>query len=102
MSGGSLKKLGTESNGISGTVCWANSTGLSLTTRAERRVFISASNVERLLRLKEFFSLNQHQLSRSSEEFVARTIPAFGCNPIDDFVGIHNVAGLTVDAVREI
>src|SRR5262252_9289353 len=39
-SGGSLKKLGTESNGISGTACWANSVGVIIRIATTRTVFI--------------------------------------------------------------
>ena len=40
MSGGSLKKLGTESNGISGTDgCCANSVGVTTTTSARAHFF---------------------------------------------------------------
>src|SRR5262245_13693695 len=33
---------------------------------------------------------------------VIRPAPAFGRDPIDDLVGIHNIASFAVDAVREI
>ena len=38
----------------------------------------------------------------ASEKFVTRAISAFGGYPVDDFVGVHDVAGLAVDTVGEI
>src|SRR5580700_9609017 len=40
MPGGSLKKSGTESKEISGTVCWAKDSGASKTSIAKSVVFI--------------------------------------------------------------
>src|SRR6516162_3909128 len=37
---GSLKKFGTESNGISGTACCANSAGLTINSKGRRNRFI--------------------------------------------------------------
>src|SRR5215510_14777410 len=39
---------------------------------------------------------------RQSQQFIAWTAAAFGCNPIDHFVGVHNVTRFAVDAVRGI
>jgi hypothetical protein len=41
-------------------------------------------------------------LDSTLQEFVSRTATAFGRNPIDDFVGVHDVAGLAMDAVGEV
>ena len=40
--------------------------------------------------------------STESQQFVAWTAAAFRCDPIDRFVGVHNVARLAVDAVGSI
>ena len=37
--------------------------------------------------------------ARQSQQFVAGTAAAFGCDPIDRFVGVHDVTRLAMDAV---
>ena len=44
-------------------------------------------------------SLHVRWSARNSQQFVAWTAAAFRCDPIDHFVGVHDVARLAVDAV---
>ena len=37
-----------------------------------------------------------------SQQFVAGSTAAFRCDPVDDLIGIHDVAGLAMNAVGSV
>ena len=83
---------------------------VALTLRALTRPFFRLRPVGLALRAATLSQSSQRERARLtnsftgsmtvfSQQFVARTAAAFGCDPIDHFIGVHNVACFTVDAV---